>query len=349
MSNHSVYSGTARTASEVKAALEIAANIFLNENTKESVSFKEFLLVKNPNFDRSLSTIVVCDNDNCVMGSAFVLPTQLELNGKLIQASFLSNIAIRPEWRGQGLSITLMNACLQSKLALESHLSIVIARRAVDRYYQKFNFFGASSYPALGVNRQSFLEKYTTIKNIRSSTISEKDVSFIEVDDVNRIYCSSYLGLNGRCIRSREIWLFLVQKFSRSGIAFRCIRSHEKVIGYYISNLKDSIYEIGFDKESSVVFFEQIADALTSFNCEQIKIFCQLNHPILESLKGVDFTYSVRECDYGGHMIRVNAKASQIIGKSQKNILREMNILPLSNPSEFNFSNPFNILMADQI
>ena len=73
----------------------------------------------------------------------------MKIKGQILKVAGLSSICIDPNFQGYGFGKELMERSIIYLDQRGYDLSFLIARRAVDRFYTKFGYFGASSYQSL--------------------------------------------------------------------------------------------------------------------------------------------------------------------------------------------------------
>ena len=68
-----------------------------------------------------------------------------------------------------------------------------------------------------------------------------------------------------------------------------------------------------------------LADLTLFLNELNISFHLGNNHPLFNEIRHLDFTYSYRECWYGGHMMRINNEAifKEMLDKEKGVVLNE--------------------------
>lgn len=328
-----IYTGLARNDHEKNEALALASKVFKNE--KSSSFSKLDILSVNGSLKNNDIVIVKKDNKN-VCGCCFLVDRFFIRNNEKIKGTFFSSICILESERGTGLSITMLKEAIKQSTLRKSIFSVLISRRAVDYFYNKLSFWGISQYSKIIISK---LESRLVNKNISFKNASNKDFNLI-----NSVYENSYLNSFGPCIRNEDNWDYILNKSIHQNLFFKIIIINEVFSGYMIFS-KNVIYEISLINKTNYL------DVLDFYNKtflegEDIIIQCSENHLLIEELSNSDFVIQKRQCNYGGHMVRVNTTiySDQI---SFQKTCELMGVKYLSSSNKSNVS--FNLQIADEI
>jgi predicted acetyltransferase len=332
------YSGVALNNNDRLLAIELVENIFY-ENKKGSFLFPE-------RGNKCENVILVKSNDD-IIATCFILDKEMYFDGELVPVSFLCNICVLPKFRGNAISKVLMKTAIDLCTYRNKKASFVIARKAVDYYYTKFNFYGISSYSSINV------KKSTVFLNNKNS-ISLIEFKEVHIEKANVIYTNIYNNLLGSFYRCKEDWKFCIKKAQQLSMNFMAIFEKHKMIGFivYIDN---KIKEIAINNSEHYV--DVLAEIFKATKRESIYLEVSPKHPIVQKLQEFDFTIKNRQCWYGGHMMRIhddkyffNKQTNKILFNSKMNFEKFsdlMDLHDLSNPQEY--SKIFNIPLLDQI
>lgn len=304
--NEETYIGLARNKIEVRQAIDLASLVFYNEKESKYFIYPQRSLEKN-------SVVVVLSNKQ-VVGAAFIHERELFFKEVKLPVSFLSYICIHRDYRKKGLSIKLMEKTIQIAEVNKNAASIVIARKAVDHYYTQFSFYGFSNYPKIEVRQFDYK------KNSENKFIP---LTRELINEVSSIYHNVYTKLTGACYRSLDDWHFIIEKAKNIGVNLNVILNKEsKIIGYIAFKNKD-VFEFSLiDKR---LYKSILADLTLFLNELNISFHLGNNHPLFNEIRHLDFTYSYRECWYGGHMMRINNEAifKEMLDKEKGVVLNE--------------------------
>jgi predicted acetyltransferase len=332
------YSGVALNNNDRLLAIELVENVFY-KNKKGSFLF--------PERENKCENVILVKSNNDIIATCFILNKEMYFDGELVPVSFLCNICVSPKFRGNAISEVLMKTAIDLCIFRNKKASFVIATKAVDYYYTKFNFYGISSYSSINVKKNNvFLNK--------KNSISLVDFKEEDIEDVSVIYTSIYTNLLGSFYRSKEDWKFCIQKAQQLSINFMAIFERRNIIGFIVYT-DNKIKEIAINNSEQYV--DVLAEVFKATKMESIYLEVSPKHPIVQKLKEFDFTIKNRQCWYGGHMMRIhddkyflNKQTNKILFSSKMNIKKFSDLIDLhdlSNPRED--SKIFNIPLLDQI
>lgn len=288
--NEETYIGLARNKIEVRQAIDLANLVFYNEKESKHFIYPQRSLEKN--------SVVVVVFKKQVVGAAFIHERELFFREVKLPVSFLSYICIHKDYRKKGLSTKLMDKTIQIAEVNKNAASIVIARKAVDHYYTQFSFYGFSNYPKIEVRLLDFK------KNSGNKFIP---LTRELINEVSPIYHNVYVKLTGACYRSLDDWYFIIDKAKDTGVNLNVILNNEsKIIGYIAYKNKD-IFE--FSLIDKCLYESTLTDFTLFLNQLKVCFHFGNKHPLFNEIRNLDFTYSYRECWYGGHMMRINNEA----------------------------------------
>jgi len=349
------YAGIARDSRERQDALHIAATSFRSATCSHDVSIarKAFLLEQHPGYSNE-SAIVVCSDVGSVIASAFLIDCMLPLGSKKLQGVFVSSISVAESSRGNGVSRLLMDAAINAAKGRCADLAIVIARRAVDYFYNRFGFWGVSQYSRVTLRVPERLMNVTA-KQLATRPTAEPDLAACA-----ELYADSYKGLLGHCERPPELWEYILQKSSYLGLRFDVMTFVDEIVGYAFHDGVGNFHELTIGAETTS------SDAFTFLtDCAPQSEFLTLHipptHPFLWRLHGQDVSLTIRECPYGGHMVRIlNKKISPALknvrlGNGMFDFFQTHNALGISSVTDVGSNSgqvvrgSFNIPLMDQI
>ena len=205
-------------------------------------------------------------------------------------------------------------------------LSYLIARKKLDYFYLKFDFFGASSYQKLNVK----VKHINTEDDYTFSNFNRKNLTFYS-DWYNKNYENNF----GNIERSEKHWIFLEKNKADETRFFRSSLQGQPS-GYIIKN-EEGIIECAFSPYSDL---SVIRNAVLSKENTRKRIIIRIphHHFIVDCFRNDDVHFISRRCIYGGHMIRWSEKVIDIPLELSIGI------------NSFQKSNPFlNIGLLDEI
>lgn len=348
------YCGHPRSESEAKAALAIALNSFDHFTipdplcSNHEISSLEFLLYHHPSFTDK-STLILCKGRD-VIGSLFMYDCDMLISGHYMRAAFISTISILPSFRGKGLSRTLISESLSLSKNKGSQIALVIARRLVDNFYTKFGFYGASQYNRIDLHVQNSPPHPPTL-DLRKARAEDLPIC-------QRLYAEVYRTHSGYVPRDQHAWLYLYHKLTYvHKLQLDLVLFNGSVEGYILHDGTSIIFEIAL---SSVVDSQCL---LASLSCafadsKNITIHAIMDHKVVPLLHGLDLSYTIRECPYGGHMLanlqhQAHKHPSTCYPYPDPPSPSPLQVLSLPDITTFNTpslrSNSLNIALLDQI
>ncbi len=315
-----MYIGCARNSNEITHALKLAAQIFKGQDNVSSEINKKKLL-SPVGILLGNDVVIIVDGDK-VCGVCFLIDRFFYHGGKKIKGTFLSSICISESHRGFGLSKKLINQAIEECKKRDVLFLVLIARKAVDYFYNKFSFWGLSQYSTINFS-------------LNDSILCKGDYELTNVTEsnllaVSNIYKSIYSKLYGACYRSIEYWRYILWKSKNQQIKFLLITNQNKVLGYVIF-CDDNIYELSVLKSADYLIL--LKKIWNKYSMTKMVVHCSCEHPLVNELSDIDFSIVIRQCDYGGHMVRVldKGKLLNIIRNELQNLVDDLGI---SNYSE---------------
>lgn len=289
------YIGLARNEMEVNAALCLATQVFRSEivSPDEVIIKRNLMSVHNTLSEKDV--VVMINDNNEVCGTCFLIDRFFFKKSEKLKGTYLTSICISAAYRGMGKSRNLMEYAIRECEKRGSIFAILIARKAVDHYYNKLQFWGISQYSKIQISNLTL--KSSKNKYIVKS-IQEKDIK-----RVNQIFEITYTDLYGSCERNEIYWNFIIWKVQLQKIKFDVLWLDETIVGYVIYS-ESTIFECAAD--SGVYYLDLLKSIQVNYPAmDKIELHASEKHPIVKELDYVDFTISIRQCSYGGHMARV--------------------------------------------
>ena len=294
----------ASSLEECKEAFNLAKKIFINNDkpTLKKLNWQYF------GFNEPENIIIGLSQDK-IVGVLRICPLKMKIKGRLLKVAGLSSICIDPNFQGYGFGKVLMQRGTFYLDQLGYDLSFLIARRALDHFYTKFGYFGASSYQSVNLK----CKKQIMLQN---TNIFFSEFKFNNSNKYLEFFQHSYENCFGSCYRKTDFWEFSINKLSLMGLTFKEILLNEILVGYIVYN-DEEIVECGFANDIDPLIIKQSL-MLQSKNSYNIKMSIPHSHLVTKSLIDDDVEYYSRQCLYGGHMLRWSPQVKPIpisIGK----------------------------------
>jgi len=350
------YAGIARSDNERKAALELAAASFsqIGVPLEMAIHRKANFLFEHPGFGDS-SVVVVCDKSDSVVGSAFLINSEMPDGKGLLKSVFISSVSVAEKSRGQGLSVLLMESAIRVATERGADIAIVIARRAVDGYYTRFGFWGVSQYSKVSLELATLpLDKHL-VQLVLLKSVTKQDLGLCAT-----LYAENYKNLFGHCLRKPEMWEYVLNKLPFLGLRFDLVLIDGEPVSYVVHDGAGEFHEIGV-VSSDTLFSLRMFFAACAPGCKSVTLHIPATHPFLGRLEGADVSLTLRECPYGGHMVRIlspafaNLATTDTVTSANLNFAVTAKLLCLSRVTNFDSAQglglrgSFNIPFLDQI
>jgi predicted acetyltransferase len=289
-----MYIGCARSQHEVESAIALAAETFHSKEESSAALKIKYFLMSAGNYLADKDIVVITNDDQRVIGTCFLIDRVFDRMGTQLKGTFLSSICIASSMKGNGLSRLLMSSAIAECENRSSDFAILIARRAVDHFYNKFMFWGVSSYSKLKINISNEI-------NSKNDTVIEC-ADDIHLPSIREMHATAYSPLNGYCERSLLFWRHILVKAKLHGSSFLVFKVMGKTVGYVI-HTDTEIHEIATTDNYQylnllVALGEKIAAKTFTIHASQY-------HSIIGELRRTDFSICARQCLYGGHMVRL--------------------------------------------
>lgn len=273
---------------EVQQAFGLARSVFSPAAKPDQEAIKTYLWDAFPGAEPK-HVFGLFDGTNLV-GVVRLQLGYLFIGGRSELACNMTSIAVAEDYRGQGFSLLLMDEAMAYAQSLGARWAYLFARRAVDHYYTRFGFEGASSYDKVVCNLKG--EKSGASLNLRAAV--ESDVSFLRT-----IHDQHYGQLEGSLKRSSEFWCYsLGRRITNSQLHIVVADG----LGYAVVN-EGEVVELAVPSDAALEFVSQLVAE------GRLKSELTVHGPsALPAVQGLiahasDVTVSWRRCTYGGHMI----------------------------------------------
>ena len=289
-----MYIGCARNAKDVERALALAAKTFRSsEDPDAAISIKRLFMSPSGTISEQ-DVVVLVDEAGEIVGTSFLIDRLFYRGRKKLKGTFLTSICIAELSRGKGFSALLMNCAIAECERRGSIFAILIARRAVDHFYNKFNFWGLSQYSKINIS----------VKDISASSnrLMLHPATEEDLVSVNCLYEDTYSTQLGSCERSVEHWRHVLWKSRKQNNQFVVFRIGDTTCGYAIFSGTE-VFELA--SASDVPCLDLLHHLGEVYSLSNVILNGSSQHRITHELHPFDFSITNRQCTYGGHMVRV--------------------------------------------
>lgn len=287
----------AENINEYKAAFNLASSIFAK--TRHEELWKQ-LSWGRPE-DASVSNLIIALRAREVVGVVRICPTDMYWRTNHYKAAALTSICVSPEYQGNGIGRMLMEEAAKHCDENEFDFSYLVARRAVDHFYPRFGFFGASSYQMLKVRGEP--RSHRSKVELRSF---QKENSRLYSEWYRECYYYSF----GRTRRDKEYWLKLDNRLEFLELSFREIFVDSQLVGYIVLD-EEKVIELCFDRNVCESVINNLVSFLLKARKHKLSLMLPHDHAIVDKLTDYDVIFQSRRCLYGGHMMRWSSKPSR--------------------------------------
>ncbi len=281
---------------EVESALDLVAQVFSNRLNNDKITYRKRkeLDWQDFNFFKK-DDIIVAKDSSSIIGVIRLVYRIVHIGNQSYKTAGFTDVCISDEYREKGISRKLMKYAI-NVASRSCDIGLLFASKHVDYYYNKFGFWGLSTYNKI------------IIKNTQevSDNISFKTGTSKELEYCGHLYECNYSNLNGFMERTPKYWKYLLEKSHQQKIQFKLVFNDNELCGYciYKGNI---IYEIAFNSLIS------IKDILAKFESDvDIQIEIDPQHILVEQLQLFDFTIHHRNCIFGGHMLKILKKQDNL-------------------------------------
>ena len=145
-----IKTSTVANKTEYSDALTLAQEAFLTTGTYDSKQYKHVLW--NNEGKLNYENIFIATLKQEIVGVIRIIPRTFILDNTKVKGCCISSVCIKESYRGLGIS-KLLTDYVHTKLKQRGFLlSYLIARKSVDHYYNKFGYYGVSSYEKIIIN-----------------------------------------------------------------------------------------------------------------------------------------------------------------------------------------------------
>ena len=286
------YKGLARSVVDVEEALLLASEIFRSD-CEDSYAIKRALISRGGSVLPENVVVLINERDE-VVATCFLIDKMFFRAQSRVKGIFVSSVCVAESERGKGLSQLLMNEVVAQSEKKSAAFAILIARRAMDHFYNRYGFWGLSQYSTVKLQ----LDNHPKLDN--KLEISKPTSS--ELLQCNEVYEQTYSNLFGACERNINDWKHILWKSSFLGLDFLVFKKNKIICGYAVYS-GSNIYEIASNARVSLLeIVRNLCDYLSLTN---VAIHVSPSHRMVSDLRDEDFFLCLRQCSYGGHMVRV--------------------------------------------
>ena len=278
----------AKSNSELVLALDLVCQVFFSRANVTQEIFRSHKELDWHNFEFfEKDSVVVAKDFNKVVGVIRIVYRVFHIEGEVYKTAGFTDVCVNDKYRGKGISRIMMEYA-NNVANTKCDICLLFASKSVDYYYNRYGFWGVSTFNKVIIKNQIF----------KSNTCFQSAINQ-NLDNFDYLYNKKYSNLNGFMERTAKYWGYILEKCQQLKIKFKAIVVNNRVCGYCI--YKDNIiYEISYN--SSV----DIKDILAHFKTyHEVLMEIDEQHYAVSQLNLLDVTLCSRSCIFGGHMIKI--------------------------------------------
>ena len=297
-----LYYRAAETEEECLDAMALATRIFAqssNMSEGEYGGYKEKLWLEDPEYDVQ-NIVIALDITGKICGVIRIIPRLLMRRDQCFKTAGISSVCLDMEYRGKGYSEPFMRSALQICVERGYDISILFARRALDNYYNRFAYWGLSSYNTVQFANTHQANSLSEISNVDLTGFDSEDIA-----KYKKLHKDCYQSTFGYVKRSYADWIYIGKKLARqNGIFFKTVKRKGLVLGYFLLE-ENSVLEVAVNTD--LLTISSIIALIQEHKVSSDLLFqISPDHLLMKkSNSSFDHTISFRCCPYGGHMVKI--------------------------------------------
>jgi predicted N-acetyltransferase YhbS len=236
---------------------------------------------------------IVAISEGGVVGFVWILSREMWIGGEVVQVGGISLVSVREDLRGRGIGLRLMDVAIERHRERGDRLSILFARRAVDRWYPKLGYVGIGAHVDL----------------VATSGTQEPGAAVVggfderAWDAYARAYEASYRGLFMSFRRDARWWGSARERYElQAGQgAFRAVAVGGSTVGFFATRERKLIEMAALDGHQATVLAAWERECAGGAPASALP----LGHWASKELRRREHTTTVRFSWDGGHMVRI--------------------------------------------
>ena len=276
---------------EFKQGIDLSIKVFGSTATHRLINY---LNADEKNLKKNI--IIIKNSRNQIIAFTTLIYKKINLYELNSRTAFLCLVCVDEKYRKKGLSKILLNKAFEVAKDNSCDSILLIARKKVDYFYNKFNFWGVSQLSKIIIDKKNFDTPSFNFK------LSSSIINKIDVISISRIYTKEYSKLLGYFQRDNNSWNYIIYKCKAEKIKLIKYKFKKKIIGYVA--YKDSeIYEISAIAEQYYLYI--VNDMLNKIKKNDLIFLFNKNHNIYNFLIDTESTYVTKNINFGAHMIKI--------------------------------------------
>lgn len=279
-----------------KAILCCISSFYPKGFKKKDIKIWEHKWFSDPKF--KFKNLILAKKGNEIVGGLRTSSFNIKRLKQTYKCLGISEIFVKSKFRDLKISNRLIDFSIKIAEEKKYDLLVACARKKVNGFYLKKNFYGIGSYSQLEFNEIDELKK---IGNYSKKTIFNfKPSKFLP--EFKKFYNISYQNVFGRILRDEKKWKFIIKNLKNYNFSILSICKKKQLVGYIILN-QTNIHEISFKKSVNVK--NLLIDLANFLRLNKLVFFISPRHILLSKDNGFDMSVKLRDCFYGGHVARI--------------------------------------------
>ncbi|MGB2754788.1 MAG: GNAT family N-acetyltransferase [Phycisphaerae bacterium] len=137
-----------------------------------------------------------------LVGLVRVVERRVGIGGTALTGAGISSVAVHPAWREQGVASALIRAAIENATARGMAFAFLHGRRAMDRFYLKYGFYGIGRYVDLELLSAPPAHPHLDVRPFEPSHLPL----------CMRSYQETYSPLAGSVVRDPPVWAYLLKR-----------------------------------------------------------------------------------------------------------------------------------------
>ena len=249
-----------------------------------------------PSFSPGDILLIRDDRGNLTGGLRMVSRT-MQRGAQDFKVLGIAETFIKPACQGRGYTKPLMQTFLTEAVAGAADLAMVIARKTIDWFYDRYHFYGVGAYQRIELGDLDT----RPFEGWRLERVRPFDTAMAQ-----EAYKTAYRQCLGPMKRSTADWRFLVERCDLGTHEIFTVYTAGEPAGYCIIN-QGAVIELALLPGISYRKCVRAIGAGPGQMSPEGRLVLHLpaTHDLLNADLGCDVRISTRECRYGGHLARI--------------------------------------------
>ena len=138
---------TANSHHDYKSGLECCLNSFYQKKTKKIIDDWKYKWMNYPKLN--YKNLLLVKHNEKIIGGIRTSDIEIKRLKQSYRASVINEIFVDPKYQNLGLASSLVDFFINIKKKKKVEIAVLSARKKIDGFYFKKNFYGLGSYPQI--------------------------------------------------------------------------------------------------------------------------------------------------------------------------------------------------------